>query len=250
MSKDRAPSAVARFLVRWKSLRFGFHGLWAVLTMLVTTVGIIWENNVTVWLAMVGNQVLAMHAYSLLDQVPLSTRICRGFVAPHREAFKRTIAMMLFTNLRLIQPWIPSGVYLPLLALAWWQFVPLNSDFGNGNTWIFVIPMFVGVSLETAQSLLMEHHCGGLPSLVPKRFLLALHWSAMVMAFAFTLAFRGIISIQRIYFGAAFFVALLFVAGCGLIFWSSAEVAQQCAIGSAVYATRTLLDSNGSESSY
>jgi hypothetical protein len=204
--------------------------MWATLTMLVTTTCIISENEVYFWPSVMGNQVLAMHAYSLLDQVPLSTKICRGFVAPHREAFKRTIAMMLYTNLRLVHPWIPSGwLYHPLLALAWWQFVPLNSDFGNGNTWIFVVPMFLGVSLDMVQSLLMEHHCGGLPSLVPPRFLLFINWSAMVMAFGFTLAFRGMVSIQRIYFGAAFFVALLFLAGCGLIFWNSES--ELCSFG-------------------
>ncbi|KAI2508974.1 hypothetical protein MHU86_5469 [Fragilaria crotonensis] len=222
MSIDHSQNKASRFLIRWRSLRFGFHGMWAMLTMLVTTICIISENDVYFWPSVIGNQVLAMHAYSLLDQVPLSTKICRGFVAPHREAFKRTIAMMLYTNLRLVHPWIPSGLlYYPLLAVTWWQFVPLNSDFRNGNTWIFVVPMFVGVSLEMAQSLLMEHHCGGLPSLVPPRILLVVNWSAMVMAFGFTLAFRGMVSIQRIYFGAAFFVALLFVAGCGLIFWNS-----------------------------
>ena len=61
----------------------------------------------------------------------------------------------------------------------------------------------------------------------------SVNWSAMVMAFAFTLAFRGIVSIQRIYFGAAFFVALLFVAVCALIFRSSAEVTELCSIGAA-----------------
>lgn len=83
-----------------------------------------------------------------------------------------------------------------------------------------MIPMFIGVSLDMAQSLVMEHHCG-LPSLVPVRWLLGVQLSAMAMAFAFTLAFRGIVSIRHIYFGAAFFVALLFVAECGMIFWNS-----------------------------
>jgi hypothetical protein len=219
MCKDNPPSKSTRYYLRWGSLRFGFHGIWAILTFIVTTICIVWGNDFYLWPSMIGNQVLGLHAYSLLDQVPLSTKICRGFVAPHREAFKRTIAMIHYTNLRLAQPWLPSALYYPLLALSWWQFVPLDSDFRNGNTWIFVVPMFFGVSLDMTQSLLMEHYCG-LSSLVSWRWLLGVHMSAMSMAFAFTLAFRGIISIQRIYFGAAFFVALLFLAGSGLIFSS------------------------------
>jgi hypothetical protein len=178
------------------------------------------------------NEVLGIHAYSLLDQVPLSTKIIPGFVAPHREAFKRTIAMMHYTNLRLAQSQLQLSpmFYFPFLAWSWWQFVPLDSDFSNGNTWIFVIPMFFGVTLDTAQSLVMEHYCGLSSSdLVPWPWLLGVDLSAMLMAFAFTLAFRGIISIQYIYFGAAFFVALLFLAGCWLIF--STSPSEICALG-------------------
>ena len=225
MKNNHAVASVTPFYFRWRSLRFGFHGVWAIVTMIVTSICIIWDNDAYLWPSIFGNQVLAMHAYSLLDQVPKSTRICAGFVAPHREAFKRTIAMMLYTNLRLVHPWIPSEIlYYLLLAVAWWQFVPINSDFRNGNTWIFVVPMFIGVSLEMAQSLIREHYCGGLPSLVAPRFLLGVNWSAMAMAFAFTLAFRGLVLIQYIYFGAAFFVALLFSVGFALIFMSEAEL--------------------------
>lgn len=210
-----------RYYFRWGSLRFAFHGIWATMTMVITTLCIVLENYDLLLLpSIIANQALASHAYSLLDQVPLSTKICRGFEAPHREAFKRTSAVMTYTNLRLAQPWIPTIVYYPALAFLWTQFPPINSDFRNGNTWIFVIPMFIGVSLDMAQSLVMEHHCA-LPSLVPVRWLLGVQLSAMGMAFAFTLAFRGIVSIRHIYFGAAFFVALLFVAECGMIFWNS-----------------------------
>jgi hypothetical protein len=219
-----------KYYLRWGSLRFGFHGIWAILTFVVTTICFVSGNKFYLWPSMIGNQVLALHAYSLLDQVPRSTTICRGFVAPHQEAFKRTIAMMNYTNLRLAQPWIPSAIYYPLSALSWWQFAPLHSDFRNGNTWIFVVPMFFGVSLDMTQSLVMKHYCGlSSSSLVSWRWLLGVHMSAMSMAFAFTLSFRGMISIQRIYFGAAFFVALLFLVECKLIF-SSAEM-EVCSLG-------------------
>lgn len=229
MCQHEPPFKAPRYYFRWGSLRFGFHGIWAILTFIVTTICIVSGNQFYLWPSMIGNQVLALHAYSLLGQVPRSTIICRGFVAPHQEAFKRTIAMMNYTNLRLAQPWIPSAlVYCPLLAWCWWQFVPLDSDFRNGNTWIFVVPMFFGVSLDMTQSLLMEHYCG-LSSLVSWRWLLGIHMSAMLMAFAFTVAFRGIISIQRIYFGAALFVALLFLVECYLIFLSAGT--ELCSLG-------------------
>jgi hypothetical protein len=226
MCKDSKP---IRYHFRWGRLRFAFHGIWAIMTMLITTLCIVSENDGLLLLpSIIANQVLAVHAYSLLDQVPLSTKICWGLEAPHREAFKRTSAVMIYTNLRLAQKWIPNFVYYPVLVAVWRQFLPFNSDFRNGNTWIFVVPMFIGVSLDMAQSLVMEHHCG-LPSLVSVRWLLGVHLSAMSMAFAFTLAFRGIVSIRRIYFGAAFFVALLFVAECTIIFWNS--TVDLCSLG-------------------
>jgi hypothetical protein len=225
--KDDPPSKSPRYYLQWGSLRFGFHGIWAILTFIVTTICIVSGNDFYLWPSMIGSQVLAMQAYSLLDQVPRSTEICPGFVAPHQEAFKRTIAMMNYTNLQLAQPWVPSVLYYALLALSWWQFVPFHSDFRNGNTWIFVVPIFFGVSLDMTQSLVMDH-CG-LSSLVSWRWLLGVHMSAMIMAFAFTLSFRGIIYIQRIYFGAAFFVALLFMVECGLIFSSAGT--ELCSLG-------------------
>jgi hypothetical protein len=221
-----------KFLFRWGSLRFGFHGSWAILTLLITCAGIYFEETAYLWPSIIMNEVLGIHAYSLLDQVPLSTKIIPGFVAPHREAFKRTIAMMHYTNLRLVQTQLQASpmFYFPFLAWSWWQFVPLDSDFSNGNTWVFVIPMFLGVTLDTVQSLVMEHFCGLSSSdLVPWPWLLGVDLSAMLMAFAFTLAFRGIISIQYIYFGAAFFVALLFLAGCWLIF--STSLSEICLLG-------------------
>ena len=241
MCKNTKP---LRYYFRWGSLRFAFHGIWATMTMVITTLCIVLEKyNLLLLPSIIANQVLASHAYSLLDQVPLSTKICRGFEAPHREAFKRTSAVMTYANLRLAQPWMPTIVYYPALAFLWTQFLPFNSDFKNGNTWIFVIPMFIGVSLDMAQSLVMEHHCG-LPSLVSVRWLLGVQMSAMGMAFAFTLAFRGIVSIRRIYFGAAFFVALLFVTECLIIFWNS--TLDICSLGMAAPATIATTTTNGS----
>lgn len=94
--------------------------------------------------------------------------------------------------------------------------------------------MFLGVTLDAAQSLVMEHYCelGADGDLVAWKYLLGVDLSAMLMPFAFTLAFRGIISIQKIYFGAAFFVALLFLAGCWLIF--STSPSEICSLGSMV----------------
>jgi hypothetical protein len=183
------------------------------------------------WAIIVANETLAIHSYTLLNQVPLSTRIIPGFMAPHREAFKRTIAMMHYTNLRLIGNRYsqPSPIYKILIAIVWWQFLPLNSDWSNGNTWVFVVPIFVGVSLDILQSMLLKDFCGHDQDLVSWRWLLGVHLSAMIMAFGFTMAFRNIIIIQQIYFGAAFFVALLICVGCWLI--SSNPLNKICSFG-------------------
>lgn len=217
-----------RVFWKWGSLRFAIHGVWAILTFVVTSAGILSNDERYLWPSIVTNECLAVHAYSLLEQVPLSTKIIPGFVAPHREAFKRTIAMMHYTNLRLLKDVLPQTLHYPLLAVAWWQFQPFNSDFRNGNTWVFVVPMFVGVTLDLCQSILMAHgYCSGMGDMVAWQWLLGVHLSAQIMAFGFTLAFRGIIVIQYIYFGAVFFVALLFAAGSWLIF-SSTEI---CSMG-------------------
>mmetsp|Transcript_14510 Transcript_14510/g.22109 ORF Transcript_14510/g.22109 Transcript_14510/m.22109 type:complete len:255 (-) Transcript_14510:167-931(-) len=235
----KTPTMHNRFLFKMGPLRFGFHGIWAMLTFTATCICIATPyNSILLFATMVFNEGLAIHAYSLMDQVPLSTKICKGFTAPHREAFKRTIAMMHYTNLRLLQSLgIPDFLYLILLPFSWRQFWPFTSDFSNGNTWIFVVPMFVGVSLDMMQSLFTKYYCGSEYDLVSWQWLLGVHLSAMIMAFAFTLAFRGMISIQLIYFGAAFFVALLFVSGCLLIFFSPAQALSCSAIIAAATTT-------------
>jgi len=126
--------------------------------------------------------------------------------------------VMHYTNVRLSFPWMPLFLYNLLLCVVWYQFIPFQSNFRNGNTWIFVIPMFLGISVDLGQSVFRKQVCDNTTDLVSWRWLLGVHLSAMLMAFAFTLAFRGMIRIQIIYFGAAACVAGLFVVGSWLIF--------------------------------
>jgi len=214
---------------RWGRLRVGFHGICASLAFFVTIASlVIQQSNDSMWFigsSVILNSVTAWDARSLLDQVPLKTEIVPGIVAPHREAFKRTMSMMHYGNLRIIGKLLTSNnnimggnnigeetnVYKILLWMfAWYSFFPLGSDFQNGNTWIFVVPMFLGVTtdmiqLYTTNSVLLEHY-------------LIIELSALTIAFWFTLAFRGYISVPQIYLGSALFVATLFFGGVYVIF--------------------------------
>ena len=189
---------------RWGKLRYGFHGIWATFCVIATIACMI--STEYVWVAIAANQVLAMDAYSLLDQVPHSTVIVKNWiVAPHKEAFKRTMAVMHYTSLRLCRPWLPLPLYIPLLAFCWSLFLPFNCDLSNGNTYFFPIPMFLGVSVD------IMAHLWSAEDYLTTQYLLAIQFSALCLAFAFTLAFRGIVPIKPIYFGSAAVVGGLLV---------------------------------------
>ena len=159
-------------------MKFEFHGFWACFSFFVTTLAIVYPQSYNVFsvpilpvLAMIFTQILANHALTLLDQVPHQTVIVKPnwVVAPHQEAFRRTIAMMGYANLRLLGQVVMQSqlfvdypfrhyIHYILLGRSWYQFNPLSSNFYNGNTYIFVIPMFVGVTLDLCQFLYFPKH--------------------------------------------------------------------------------------------
>lgn len=211
-------SAAPVYYFRWGRLRFGFHGLCATLSLLVTLSALLSRQHPDPWVvvSILLNTITAYDARSLLDQVPLKTEIVPGIVAPHREAFQRTMSMMHYGNLRIVGKLFHmeenmSLYRLVLLIFSLYCFFPYQSNLKNGNTWIFVVPMFLGVSLDMLQLVWLRN-------VVQLYHYLVIEISALCIAFWFTLAFRGYISVPQIYLGSALFVAMLFGGGLYTIF--------------------------------
>lgn len=206
-------------------LRFGFHGVLGIVSTIVTMMAFVFNTDqLLVLLTVILTTILGVDALQLLDQVPLQSRITEYIIAPHREAFQRTITMVLYINLRICgeMSWVPpnyAGGYHALLVCCWVLFVPLHSSFCNGNTWLFVVPMFLGVSADLTQHLLLlltEENQQLLvgccqAGFISVQMLLLTQFSALIIAFLFTLAFRTYINIRTVYFIAVFIVSLLLV---------------------------------------
>jgi hypothetical protein len=213
-------------------LRVGFHAICATCALIVTVVAVLLPTwRPVVLLSVLLNSLTARDASTLLPQVPLKTEIVPGrIVAPHREAFKRTMAVMHYANLRILEKLYDNGsteewkstpptmttttlartYYASCWALGWYWFAPTRSDVRNGNTWIFVVPMFAAVITDVPAQLVGKHR-GGTAAMMQLEHYLLIELSALIIAFGFTLAFRGYVSVPRIYFGSALCVAGLFV---------------------------------------
>ena len=195
----------------WGRLRIGFHAICATASFFVTIVAWLTARRPWILASVVLNSTTAWDARNLLPQVPLKTEIVPGIVAPHKEAFKRTMSMMHYVNLRILgqlyEIQLSSTIYQTgCWAFGWYFFAPVSSDFGNGNTWIFVLPMFAAVITDIPQLLLRD-------ALHMNHYLM-IEFSALIIAFGFTLAFRGFVSVQKLYLGSALYVAVLF---CGVM---------------------------------
>ena len=208
-SSKLAPHHHPPVYFHWGRLRIGFHAMCATTSFLVTIVAYLTASRYWIMTSVVLNSTTAYDARNLLPQVPLKTEIIPGIVAPHKEAFKRTMSMMHYVNLRILGQLYDiqstSTLYQAgCWAFGWYFFAPVSSDFGNGNTWIFVVPMFLAVITDIPQLLLLRD------ALQMKHYLL-IELSALIIAFGFTLAFRGFVSVQKIYIWSALYVAALFV---------------------------------------
>jgi hypothetical protein len=190
-------------------------------TVVLTIGAILWPHCVLGFVlpSQIGVLLLVSHPTTgaLLQQVPHSTQIFPGVVAPHREAFLRTAWMMQYLAARVMIKCVvvpPNsnnvlftaaqydffhGIVAPII-LAWrgYQLVPkfYSTNWCNGNTWIFVVPMFVGVCADVYQQY--RHN-----DVVDTVHLLTVELSGMLMAFAFTLGFRQYIPMSVVYVGAA-----------------------------------------------
>jgi hypothetical protein len=221
---------------RLGKLRFGLHGLLGILALTFTVTAYYQYPQYPTNLAVLAvsqllNGVIAYHAATLLPQVPPFTQIVPGIVAPHKEAFRRTISVMnyLIARVTLAVCAAPMmGILLgttgigrsdndnaqsaalqrdeysrylccAVLAWFWWPLVPSwqnPSQLWNGNTWIFVFPIFVGVTGDFWQYIVYR-------DVIPVEQLLQTEILGLVLAFSFTLAFRNYVSMPTVYVGAA-----------------------------------------------
>jgi hypothetical protein len=86
-----------------------------------------------------------------------------------------------------------------VLTWFWWPLVPSwqnPTQLWNGNTWIFVFPIFVGVTGDFWQYIAYR-------DVIPVQQLLQTEILGLVLAFSFTLAFRNYVSMPTVYIGAA-----------------------------------------------
>ena len=272
-------------------LRFGFHGVMGIVSLLLTTIAlyqsyigkadptsIVYDNSSNVGTAVsigvfISTSAVSIGSYGLLSQVPLTSHISSWIFPPHRNAFERTIAIVGYLNLRLSHRWswwtnifcfvrrhsfkwfewsesdcknnsFENLVFASILLLYTnYHFFPFKADLKNGNTWVFVLPMWIGFSIDAIHQIpklvvLKQTEArvssiwnGGLygdgedsllsldwnsvwewrKSKVDETYLLMTLWCALQIAFMFTIAFRGKMNIRTCYWIAAAEVGLLCV---------------------------------------
>jgi hypothetical protein len=217
-------------LFRIGKLRFGLHGILGILALTFTLIAYyLYSTNIAIiMISQFLNGIIAMHATTLLPQVPPFTEILPGIVAPHKEAFKRTIAVMHYLVARVtLKVCAPAAAMLILslttsssdnndnnnnnfdtvyrylscavLAWFWWPLVPSKDpkQWTNGNTWIFIVPIFVGVTADLGQFMYLSQDLMRVEQLLQTQLL------GLVLAFGFTLAFRNYVGMPTVYLGAA-----------------------------------------------
>ena len=188
------------------------HGLLGASSLVFTFAALVTMRDGFLLLSMACTTPLALGSLALLTQAPQFTAIARGIVAPHREAYKRTISVVLYLNLRLARSagWWPLGARAYGAACAAWALWLLpRSAFDNGNTLVFVVPIFAGVALDARHQLacLGLERCPWNDDVATARTLVGMQLVALVVAFAFTLAFRGYLRTRRLYAASAGAVA-------------------------------------------
>lgn len=240
-SDDHSSKRGAIVFFRIGALRFGVHGVVGIISVIQVSYALFSSymgHAIPSWLALsaVSSCIInSVGSYELLNQVPTTSKIASWIFPPHREAFKRTIAITGYLNIRLLHEWQwflgRESILFPLILFMYtnYHFFPFNSDYSNGNTWVFVLPMFLGFNIDTFKQFpVMDFKALSVESLkssltnarwhhvhewnterVDETYLLLTLLCALQIAFMFTVAFRGRMSIQRCYWIAAAEVTLL-----------------------------------------
>jgi len=215
----------------------------------------------------VSTTILAFGSTNLLHQVPNSSIITWFIIPPHRLAFERTISVIGYLNLRLVHQWIQQQkrlldwLFTPkltgnntgnngwisllfpigLLFYQTHQFFPLHLDYCNGNTYVFVIPMWIGLlvdcihqfpvigKIDRSSMVLLLHWRDNMSSIqsqlnssevwekvnywneniVDVHYLILTLLCALQVAFMFSVSFRGHLDIRICYWIAALVVGFL-----------------------------------------
>lgn len=222
------------YLFQVASLRFGVHGIGGILSVLLTEVCRSRQQpsprsddddtspSFGDLLLLISSQVLdfalVYHANGLLPQVPSQTAIVPWIVAPHREAFRRTIGMMQYLVVRILCRVLCQRLRnidttlalvgtcaclaVPYARLVPWTLLRGSPDnrrqhlLGNGNTWIFVLPIWLGTTGDLWQMIRWG-------DVISVRQLLQVELVGLGLAFGFTLAFRNVVPMWLVYFVAA-----------------------------------------------
>mmetsp|Transcript_7061 Transcript_7061/g.10122 ORF Transcript_7061/g.10122 Transcript_7061/m.10122 type:complete len:269 (-) Transcript_7061:486-1292(-) len=220
-----------RVFFRVGPLRFGSHGLFGISSTIIVAYALFkssMRQPIPFWLAFCSvftSTACSIGSYDLLYQVPKTSHIASWIFPPHREAFKRTIAIIGYLNIRLIHEWnwilAKKSIHFSIILFLYtnYHFFPKKASLSNGNTWVFVIPMFVGFNFDTLMqfpsNILTDPNWISVlewnQNRVNDTFLLLTLFCALQIAFMFTLAFRGIMSIKKCYWIAAVIVGLLCV---------------------------------------
>ena len=96
--------------------------------------------------------LLTFTSYSLVPNAPLVTRIYHSIHAPHRDAFRRTINMMHYVNIRILLELFKIENHYTKIFLffyAIFSFLPKSSSIDDGNTWFFGVPMCASCVLDS-----------------------------------------------------------------------------------------------------
>ena len=232
MCKENTTAASSTIIPRYVAFRFGkllfgFHGLLGITCLVLTSTAI--HHPSLLWTLVLPSQIcnlmLVNDAYSLLSQVPTSTQIFPGVVAPHKEAFQRTIWVMQYLIARISTKIFheslrnsisTDGNYISILEsiVILWRYYPLipqlNIDWWNGNTWIFVIPIFIGVSGDIYVYFIYG-------DIFQIYHLLLGELLGLCLAFGFTLGFRRYIPMPIVYCGAALAVWAIIQQGIATV---------------------------------
>lgn len=210
------------------------HGVTGVVSTLLVCIAIaahhvsIMQNAVSI-LAAIASIITASSGTTIVDQAPKQTIVMeRPFkvIPPHRDAFKRTASSIYYLSARLCWNTISGNATfnnndalnwiwgMSALCYAIRKFVPSprDVDLTNGNTWVFVVPMAAGLTADALFQLPILQCNDGLcwnEDVITQIDLLWVLLSGLVVAFVFTLAFRGVLGIRRCYWGAALVVHVI-----------------------------------------
>ena len=234
-------------------LRFGTHGWFGVASTVLTSAAILlaqissslsssdshrWLTSLLSLSAAGTAAVTASSGIPLVNQAPVCTVIARNVVPPHRDAFRRTASSVYYLSARIVWNHLrwarwskyagnADGISFGMLDWAWGcaallyairYFLPRiqETEWCNGNTYVFVVPMAAGIiadavfQLPLVQCQMMKADSDGIArnscwnrNVVNETDLLCVLLSALFVAFMFTLAFRGTLDIKRCYWGSA-----------------------------------------------